>query len=90
MLAVTVNDIYLARNKEIILFEDQNDINFFLQQFFKYAMARVASSQENGMMIFEVMNAQNNVKTEEYDANNLRWKDCKTCLWSDIKKEKGL
>lgn len=87
MLAVTVNDIYLARNREIILFENQNDINFFLQQFFNYAVQKAATGLGN---VFDVMAAQNNVKTEEYDANNLRWKDCKTCLWNDIKKEKGL
>lgn len=87
MLAVSVNDIYIARNREIILFEDQNDINFFLQQFFNYAVQKAATGFGN---VFDVMAAQNNVKTEEYDANNLRWKNCKTCLWSDIKKEKGL
>lgn len=87
MLAVTVNDIYLARNREIILFEDQNDINFFLQKFFNYAMQKAATGLGD---VFEVMTAQNNVKVEEFDMNNLRYKNCKTCLWSDIKREKGL
>ena len=89
MLVVLINDIYLAKNhREIILFDNQNDINFFLQQFFQYAVNKAA--QMGGTFIFDVMNAQNNVKIEEYDSNNLRWKNCKTCLWNDIKKEKGL
>lgn len=87
MLAVTINNIYLAKNREIILFEDQNDVNFFIQQFFQYAMQKAAQGYGS---VFDVMSAQGNVVVEEFDKENLRNKNCKTCLWSDTKKEKGL
>jgi hypothetical protein len=57
---------YYFQNKgKIILFENSDDAIYFLQNFMNYAMQR--ATQENPMLIFEVMGSQNTIKIIESD-----------------------
>lgn len=71
MFTVTLNNVYLHDHGKIILFNNQNEINYFVQNFLHYSEQRMM--QEGRIFeVANVMNAANNIKVEE-------WTDRMTC-----------
>lgn len=63
MYAALINKTYMAKGRQIILFDTIEQAQMFVQNFFQYAMARAASGAGN---VFDVMTAQGNVDIEEF------------------------
>ena len=64
MYAALINKTYMAKGRQIILFDTAEQAQLFVQNFFQYAMARAA--RDNAENIFDVMAAQSNVSIEEF------------------------
>lgn len=63
MYAALINKTYMAKGRQIILFDTIEQAQMFVQNFFQYAMAKAASGVGS---VFDVMAAQGNVDIEEF------------------------
>lgn len=63
MYAVLINKTYMAKGRQIILFDTIEQAQMFVQNFFQYAITKAASGAGN---VFDVMTAQSNVDIEEF------------------------
>ena len=73
---------YISKNhEEVILFDNSNDIDTFINGFFAYAMTR--AMQEDLSLVFQIHNLQASLIIEELSENTTM----KTVLFSDLKKK---
>lgn len=61
MYAALINKTYMAKGRQIILFDTIEQAQMFVQNFFQYAIAASGAGS-----VFDVMAAQGNVDIEEF------------------------
>lgn len=63
MYAALINKTYMAKGRQIILFDTIEQAQMFVQNFFQYAIAKAANGAAS---VFDVMAAQGDVDIEEF------------------------
>lgn len=81
------NGYYFHEKGKIILFEDPNEANAFIQAFHQYCMARLISEQ-GPQGIFELHNLISTLAIIETDF--VETPPCGVITFSEIKRNKGL
>lgn len=83
MFTVTLNGVYFHDHGKIILFNNQNEINTFVNGFLHYSEQRMM--QEGRIFeIASVMSSANNIVVEEW--TDKMSCDCGTINYNDLKK----
>lgn len=64
MYAVLINGVYMAKDhRKIILFDNPNQAQIFVQKFYQFAVPYAASGNGD---VFAVMESQSNIVIEEF------------------------
>lgn len=81
------NEYYFHENGKIILFEDPNEANAFIQAFHQYCAARLVA-ERGPQGIFELHNSLSTLTIVEEDF--VETPPCGVITFSEVKRNKGL
>ena len=87
MLAVILNNVFLHHKGKIILFNSKEEINFFMQKFAEYSMARKMQEGDPFAGI-EITNVCSNYGVYEMRASDLETATCGTITYDELIRNK--
>jgi hypothetical protein len=85
MLTARINEVYMHDHGKIILFNSQEEVNYFVQGFINYSTQQ-AMKQGKIFDVGEIMAARNNVVVDEWREGDEKSCTCGTIKYEELKR----